>query len=282
MQIPRAYIAASGSIFLWGTLASIGVRLTHIPTFLLVGIAFLCGGTVGLFLSKWDKVSFSKVLLAVYGILGFHFCIFTAFRLSPPVEANLISYLWPLMIVLLAPLFLKGVRLRILHITGGMIGFAGAVIAISGGSVAFDLAFLKGYGFAMGSAVAWSTFTLLSKRLQPFETGNITIACFVSGLFSLGYHFLFEETVLPQVVNIISIVYLGIGPMGLAFYLWNYGLKAGDPRVMGALAYFTPLLSTLLLGLTGGGELTMFTFVAVLLIICGAVIGAWQQRAPIT
>ena len=44
--------------------------------------------------------------------------------------------------------------------------------------------------------------------------------------------------------------------MGAAFFLWDRALKRGDPRVIGNLAYLTPLLSTLLLVALGPGTLT--------------------------
>ena len=49
---------------------------------------------------------------------------------------------------------------------------------------------------------------------------------------------------------------LGLGPMGAAFYLWDFAMKRGDPRVVGVLAYATPVLSTALLALVTGRTLT--------------------------
>ena len=44
---------------------------------------------------------------------------------------------------------------------------------------------------------------------------------------------------------------LGIGPVGLAFYAWDIGMKQGDVRLLGVAAYAAPVLSTLLLVLAG-------------------------------
>jgi drug/metabolite transporter (DMT)-like permease len=67
---------------------------------------------------------------------------------------------------------------------------------------------------------------------------------------------------------------LGLGPMGAAFYAWDAALKRGDSRVIGALAYLTPLLSTLNLVLWGGKHLTGVSMAAMGLIVLGAVIGS--------
>jgi hypothetical protein len=45
-------------------------------------------------------------------LFGFHFLLFMALRLAPPIEANLVNYLWPLLIVLLTPLVLPGYAQR--------------------------------------------------------------------------------------------------------------------------------------------------------------------------
>jgi drug/metabolite transporter (DMT)-like permease len=66
--------------------------------------------------------------------------------------------------------------------------------------------------------------------------------------------------------------------MGAAFYLWDRALKEGDPRIIGTLAYLTPLLSTLLITLFGGGHLSALSLGAMAMIVGGAVIGT---RLPV-
>jgi hypothetical protein len=60
-------------------------------------------------------------LLGVAGLFGFHFLLFLALRLAPPVEANLVNYLWPLLIVVLTPLILPGWRLTPRHVTAALL-----------------------------------------------------------------------------------------------------------------------------------------------------------------
>ena len=45
----------------------------------------------------------------------------------------------------------------------------------------------------------------------------------------------------------LAILGLGLGPVGLAFYVWDYGVKHGDIRLLGVAAYAAPVLSTLIL-----------------------------------
>jgi drug/metabolite transporter (DMT)-like permease len=68
--------------------------------------------------------------------------------------------------------------------------------------------------------------------------------------------------------------------MGAAFFTWDAALKRGDPRIIGSLAYITPLTSTLVLVLMGGRRLTWVSGMAMLLIVTGAVIGSLDLFSP--
>ena len=62
--------------------------------------------------------------------------------------------------------------------------------------------------------------------------------------------------------------------MGAAFFLWDAALKNGDPRIIGSFAYLAPLLSTLLLIVTGSGRFTLVSGIAMALIVVGSVLGS--------
>jgi drug/metabolite transporter (DMT)-like permease len=103
-----ANLYALGAIALWALLASLGVSLKHLPPFLLTGVALLIGSVLALpFVvrdrTQW-KIPAATLALGVYGLFGFHFLLFIALRHAPAVEANLVNYLWPLFMVVLAPL----------------------------------------------------------------------------------------------------------------------------------------------------------------------------------
>lgn len=134
---PPPALLALGAIALWATLASLGVALRHVPPFLLTGLALLVGSLIalplsGFQLSRW-RVPLPTLALGVYGLFGFHFLLFLALRHAPPVQANLVNYLWPLLMVVLAPVFLPGMTLRPVHIVAALLGFAGAAVVILGG-----------------------------------------------------------------------------------------------------------------------------------------------------
>lgn len=272
-------VGAFFAILLWSTLAVSGVVLAHVPPFFLVGVALLIGGLCGLPWIKDWRVPMGTLALGLYGIFGYHLFIFLALRLAPAVEANLLNYLWPLLMVLLSPLLLRGYTLHVRHLFAGILGATGAAWVITGGKVQFSDAASWGYFFAALSAIIWSTYSLLTKRVAKFPTGAIGLFCAVSGVASMGIHFAFEPSYQPTLMEGGLLIYLGIGPMGAAFYLWDAAVKNGDPRAIGALSYVTPLLSTLLLALSGKANLNPSALGAMVLIVLGAVLGSSHRRS---
>lgn len=273
----QASLLALAAIALWGSLAPLGVSLGHVPPFLLTGCGLLIGSLIGLVLSRgrvqqW-KVPAPTLALGVYGLFGFHFLLFIALRHAPPVQANLVNYLWPLGIVLMAPLFLPGMRLHGLHIAAAFLGFAGAALAIVGGR---DLqgGFAWGYIPALASAFIWASYSLLTRRVPAFPSAAIGLFGLVSGLLSLLCHALLETPVDLSAHDWALLAAMGLGPLGGAFYLWDAALKRGDARQIGVLSFLTPLLSTLALLWLRGEWPSASVALAAVMIVGAAVLGS--------
>lgn len=271
-----APLLALGAIALWATLATLGVSLSHVPPFLLTGLALLIGSIVALPLSRFDfrqwRVPPATLALGIYGLFGYHFLLFTAFRHAPPVEANLVNYLWPLGIVVMAPLFLPGVRLGLVHVLAALLGFGGAALVILGGR-SLTGGFAWGYLPALGAAFVWASYSLMTKRVRPFPTAAIGLFGLVSGLLSLACHALMEPAVALSARDWGLITLMGLGPLGAAFFLWDAALKRGDARHIGLLSFLTPLLSTLLLLAVRGERPSATVGIAAAMIVGGAVLG---------
>ena len=273
---------ALGAIALWITLASLGVSLGHIPPFLLTGVALLMGSLLALPAVLKDRQAWripaSTLALGVYGLFGYHFLLFIALRHAPPVEANLVNYLWPLFMVVLAPLFLAGLKLRALHVVAAVLGFAGAAIAILGADSGTAQGAAGGgwsWGFipALASAFIWASYSLLTQRVRPFPTAAIGLFGLVSGLLSLLCHWALEPQVLLSGRDWLLLAVMGCGPLGAAFFLWDKALKLGDARQIGILSYLTPLGSTALLMLVSGRPLSWSIGLAAVMILGAAVMG---------
>jgi len=294
----RASLLALGAIALWGSLAPLGLALQSVPPFLLTGLGLLAGSAIGLGLCLVQtirggvaraqalaalRLPLKTLALGVYGLFGFHFLLFLALRYAPPVQANLVNYLWPLGMVLLAPVFLPGVHLRAVHVLAALVGFGGAALAILGGPAAQGSGALGGFAWgylpALASAFVWASYSLLTQRVAPFATASIGVFGLLSGLLSLLCHSLLENAVALDLHAMLLIVGLGLGPLGGAFYLWDAALKRGDARQIGLLSFLTPLMSTLGLLWMRGEAVSPSIVLAAAMIVGAALLGSRTQQS---
>ena len=279
----KADLLTLGAIFLWASLASLVTLLSDIPPLLLTGIGLIIGAAVSIpalrFGIKPWKVPAKTLLLGVYGLFGYHLMLFLALQNAPAVEANLVNYLWPLLIVLLSPIFTKSLALNFRYVLAAISGFAGAVIAITyNGSGLESLSIELGYFFALAAALIWATYSLATTKVPSFPTPAIGLFALVSGVLAIGAHFLFEPAASISTADWLLLLVLGVGPLGGAFYLWDAALKIGDPRRIGLLAFLTPLLSTALLLVVSGDSLSWQLLLATALVVGGALLGPRTAR----
>jgi len=269
------------AVLLWSTLALFTAASGTMPPFQLLAISFAIGGLSLLALRPQSLGALRQPLpvwaLGVGGLFGYHFLYFFALRNAPPVEAGLINYLWPLLIVLFSAL-LPGEKLRWNHLAGCALALAGAVLVVTRGQgFSFAPEYALGYGAALAAALAWSSYSVLSRRFASVPSEAITGFCLATAVLAAICHLFLEVTVWPDSLwQWGAILALGLGPVGLAFYVWDIGVKQGDIQVLGAASYSAPLLSTLILILTGYASYSHIILVACLLITAGAVLAAWD------
>lgn len=277
----KATLIGFTAILMWSFLALMTAASGTMPPFQLSAITFAIGSLPGiaLFIARPARLKElrqpPKVWLAgVGGLFGYHFLYFTALRNAPAVEAGLIAYLWPLFIVVGSAL-LPGEKLGWHHIVGALCGLAGTVLIIGKNGFAFDPAYSLGYFTAFLCAFTWAAYSLVSRKFEAVSTDVVTGFCLATSLLSLVCHLLLEATVWPDTTaQWAAVVGLGLLPVGLAFYVWDYGVKNGDIQILGASSYAAPLLSTLILILFGYGELSVRIGLSCLLITGGAVLAA--------
>ncbi|WP_299352470.1 EamA family transporter [uncultured Shimia sp.] len=277
----RATMIGFVAVLLWALLALFTVGTAPTPPLLLNAICFTIGGTLGLLwtartggLARLRGVSWKVYVFGTLGLFGYHALYFSALRLAPAAEAGLIAYLWPLLIVLLSGL-LPGEHLRAGHLIGALCGFIGAALIIQGGGGGFNAEALPGYLLALACALTWSGYSVMSRKLGDAPTETVAVFCVATAILSVVMHLLTETTIWPQgTLGWASAIGLGLGPVGLAFYVWDIGVKRGDIQLLGTASYAAPLLSTLILVAVGVAEPSWLLGAATLLITGGAVIAA--------
>ena len=276
------------AILMWATLALLTELSGTVPPFQLTAMSFTIAFLIGIIAWVRDGGNPLRHLklptvvwgLGITGLFGYHLFYFIALRNAPAVEASLIAYLWPLLIVFFSAL-LPGERLRWFHGAGAIAGFIGAGLLITKGqSLSFDARYTTGYLAALICALTWSSYSLLSRRFGAIPTHAVGGFCGATAILAWICHLIFEPTVFPMGWEWVAIVCLGLGPVGLAFFTWDYGVKHGNIKVLGALSYTAPLLSTILLIVCGLAEATWSVWLACLLIVGGALLAVIDFLKP--
>ncbi len=280
---PIATLQGLVAVLLWGALAALTAFAGPIPPFQLAAMTFAIGTIVGLAyaattgqsLSTLRNLPFASWALGVYGLLAFHACYFFALQVAPPLEASLIIYLWPLLIVMfsgLLPAGAGGTRLDMGHVLGALLGFAGTVLVLVSASGRPDFSgSTAGYAMALAAAFIWSSYSVASRLLAAVPSTAVIGSCALTTIGACLFHLALERTVWPASTSAwLAIVALGLGPVGLAFYLWDAGMKRGSIRMLGVASYATPLISTGLLTLLGLGTAGPSLWLAAGLVALGA------------
>ncbi len=276
------------AVLMWATLALLTELSGTIPPFQLTAMAFTIAFLIGVAVwmreggnpLRYLKLPKAVWILGIAGLFGYHFFYFIALRHAPAVEASLIAYLWPLLIVFFSAL-LPGERLRWFHGVGAIAGFIGAGLLITrGASLSFDPRYTIGYLAAVICALTWSSYSLLSRRFGAIPTNAVGGFCGATAILAWICHLMFEVTIMPTDGEWFAVFCLGVGPVGLAFFTWDYGVKHGNIKVLGSLSYAAPLLSTTLLIACGLAEATWSVGAACLLIVGGALLATLDFFKP--
>jgi drug/metabolite transporter (DMT)-like permease len=277
-----ATLVGFAAILLWSLLALFTAASGQVPPFQLAALTFAIGAGVGAATWPLRHGAISALrqppevwALGVGGLFGYHALYFTALKTAPPAEAGLISYLWPLLIVLFSAL-LPGERLRLHHVLGALLGLAGTVVLFYGGhSFALAAEYIPGFAAAFVAAFVWAIYSVLSRRFAAVPTDAVVGFCLCTAVLSAVFHLLFEHTVWPASIREwLAVLALGIGPVGAAFYAWDFGVKHGDIRVLGAGSYLAPVLSTAFLVAAGFAVPTGSLALAAALITVGGLLAA--------
>jgi len=282
-----ATLIGLAAILLWASLAVLTTATGTLPPFQVLAISFGVAAFLGLARAAfrgaagWRELHqpWAALTLSTLALFGYHALYFIALKRAPAVEANLLNYMWPLLIVVFAGL-LGGVAVRRGQWVGTLLGLVAAVLLVTRGrGLQVDPAHVPGYVAALSAAVIWAAYSVLNRRFADVPTAAITVACAGVSILGAAAHLLFEQTVVPSATQWAVLALMGVGPVGAAFWLWDHGTKRGDIALLGSLSYLAPLLSTLLLVVSGRAQAHWIQAVAIALLLAGAWLSVRASRA---
>ncbi len=270
------------ALVMWSSLAVMVTAVRDIPAFQLLSIGMFLGGLAGAVSwpfrrGAWKKAFFLPWpvwLTGIYGIFGYHLCFFLAFRWAPPLQANIVNYLWPLFTIVFCS-FLPGGKLRSYHISGLLIGIMGVFVALLAAPNGLSLDYLPGYLCAAGCALIWSSYTTLSRYYKEISTDAVCGFCFATSLLAALFHFAFETTQWPvSASGWWSLFLIGLLPTGLAFYAWDIGVKKGNLLFLSLVSYVTRIASSIYLWVLGFSQMTQGAALGIALVTIGAALAS--------
>jgi drug/metabolite transporter (DMT)-like permease len=204
----------------------------------------------------------------VYGLAlaGGDACFILATHRIPAAQANLISYLWPVMIVVFGTV-IGLFRLRPRQFIGLVLGFLGAVILIWDGRISMSL---SGIALALLSGACWAAYCIFRLTWKKPASHVLAGGCALSTVLCLFLHFLFEPTVIPSFGALAATAVAGMIPLALGNFVWDVGFRRGDGQLLAVMAYATPLCSAILLAALGAALLTWNLLTgAVVIVVAG-------------
>jgi drug/metabolite transporter (DMT)-like permease len=273
-------IVGIAAIPLWATWPLLAVLSTSVPLFQFLAIIFAVGALALFFLPRPSAPpsktndrptrlsTWLPAIMVALGLLVSDVFFIWALRFIPAAQANLILYLWPMMVVLLG-VMLGLFALRANHMVSVAIGLVGAALVIGA-----EIASVNWLGVALAAAggLAWAVFVVF--RLWQGENAPDALmrGFALSAVISLMLHLTFETTVIPPTGTIICTVLVGIIPLALGNLAWDYGIRRGDRVVLSVLAYATPLVSALILIAAGFASPTLGLLAGGLMIVLAGII----------
>jgi len=232
-------------------------------------------------LSHMVRLPLKVIVAGFFGVTLYTVMLAKAFGMAAEADIgqiNLLNYLWPVWTVVLGILLLGSQPKIPLAVSGILMGLFGIVL-----SRGFDLfthlpTNLVPHGLALAGGFLWALYVVLLRRWNiPEEKGgtafHFAICAIMAGLFAAFSQAWY--TIPPwSGAMVFWIVLGGVGPVGIAYSLYEISVKNGPVFLIASLAYFIPIGSSLAIGLffketMNAGLILGAVFIAV---------GAWLVR----
>lgn len=256
VRFNHPYVLMILLLLLWGSFAAVSaLTLDHVDNFQVLFYMFgsaLVMMTVLLFrnnhiaelkalkLKEWTKLS-------LYALPSFLYYVFymISLQMIPAVEASMLNYLFPIMIVLLA-VPINGEKLNTIKLLSVGLGFVGMVIIITNGNLqSIKLSNVMGDLFAIVGAVMWGLFSNLGKRNQINSFVSNYIYTGISFILSIICLLVFSELQLPNLQATVGLLWLGLSNIVLAYYIWFKVLKSSSIILVSSFSFVTPFVNLL-------------------------------------
>jgi drug/metabolite transporter (DMT)-like permease len=223
-----------------------------------------------------------KLLLgmALSGVAIFAPTLYLGLRFTTALNATLINGFGPLITGLLATLLIQEPMSR-RQVTGAIVGLAGVIVLISGGSLALweTLQGNSGDLIVLGAVALWGLYSVLGRQVMHLRSAlSATALSTFLGLPPLLLAAAWELRTFAVHLRpalVLAVLYIGLGPTVMGFLSWNAGVRRLGPG--GAMVFYNtlPLYGALLGTVFLGERIRAAHLLGGALIVAG---GLWAAR----
>lgn len=265
------------SVLIWSLTAPVMATAVGVDPFLYVALGDGVGALA--FVVMWiirrhnplpelRRVPLWFYLLGFVGIGLHNLTWVAALQQAPPLEATLIIYTWPLLVIVFTTISLRQ-RLKWYHMAAGALGLCGIAALMMGRGLELGaLSFTSGHLWALVCALTWSVFSAVAARHTYLSSNFLGVVLLLSALFS-GSVWVMIQGAPPAPASSLWIVGVASVFFALSYASWDYGMKHGDAQLIGVLSFITPVLSAVYLVLLGKAEMTVYLLAALMLVVAG-------------
>lgn len=202
------------------------------------------------------RLPFKVIVAGFFGVALYTVMLAKAFGIAAEEDVgqiNLLNYLWPVFMVVLGMLLLDNKPKALLAIIGILMGLLGVVISRGLDMFTHLPTNLLPHALALTGGFLWALYVVLLRKWKiPEEEGgtafHFAVCAIIAGLLAA---FSNEWQSIPpwSGTMLFWILFGGVGPVGIAYSLYEISAKKGPVIVIASLSYFIPIGSSLVIGL---------------------------------
>lgn len=260
----KGILLALAAVLLWSTSAA-GIlwSSTRVGPWQFLAIACLIGGLAQVAFYRRRRYAWRQILLPPPRLWGLILLCFVAYMIvftlglvsavsdTQRVGVALANYLWPTLTVVLAVLLVPGTKMHVRLAIGVGIALLGLAMAnwgdirrVLGNDASVPL---TPYILGLAAAVTWAAYSAILSRWRASAAMLPTapLAFLLTGLIAAAICTLTGSWRAVDLASWAGIAFVGLGPQGLGYLLWELALHKAPAGQLGLLGSLTPVLSTL-------------------------------------
>lgn len=280
-------------LVLWGSFAAVSkLTLSGMDSFQLqfwmFGVAFvgmtlslIIRGRLGTVFHILPK-QFAALLLCGALYYSYYFLYTLSMRQIPAVEASMLNYLFPVMIVLFA-IPIHHEKLTPMKALSIFFGFVGTLVILTGGKLSgLNLTNAAGDLLALGAAVAWGIFSNLGKWNDCDMEISVWYYVLISFALSSINLFCFSRFRLPGLLPLAGAVWLSLSNVWLSLPLWLKVLKTAPTALVAGFTFITPFVTLLFILLLTGEPVKLSQGMGLVIIMVAIIVQNIRIKTPHT